>query len=70
MSRPGMDYEFVSEDSIAIEESVTQAYTAITGQGVRKASPEMLFIKWVTAALVQILQSLPRWQKQRRSLPR
>ena len=58
MSRPGMDYEFVSEDSIAIEESITQAYTAITGQGVRKASPEMLFIKWITAILVQAYASI------------
>lgn len=58
MSRAGSDYQFVSESSTAIEESVTQAYTAITGQGVRNASPEKLFIKWVTAMLVQAYASI------------
>ena len=52
MSR-ATDYEFISANTEAIESEVSAMYTALTGREVRGSSPEKLFIKWITSALVQ-----------------
>ena len=58
MSRPGSDYQFIADDSPTIEANLTNVYTILTGRAVRAASPERLFIKWVTAAMVQAYTSI------------
>lgn len=50
MSR-GANYNFVNADASVIEAEITAVYTNITGRSVRAASPEKLFISWITAVL-------------------
>lgn len=52
MSRLSANYEFVNADPEKIEADLTTIYEGITGRTVHPASPEKLFIQWVTAALV------------------
>jgi len=47
------EYQFVSADAIKLEAQMVAAYEKITGASVKPGSPEKLFIKWVTAILVQ-----------------
>lgn len=53
MSRSSANYEFVNADPEKIEADLTTIYEGITKRTVQPSSPEKLFIKWVTAALVQ-----------------
>ena len=52
MSR-NVGYQFVSTDTQELEASLIAAYEKITKTSVRPASPEKLFIQWVTNIIVQ-----------------
>ncbi len=47
------DYQFVTKDTSTLQSEVIAMYERITGTTVHPASPEKLFISWVSAALVQ-----------------
>lgn len=47
------DYTFVNAGTETIEAELSAMYTALTGRVPQPASPEKLFIQWVTSALVQ-----------------
>lgn len=47
------DYQFLSVEPEALEEEMKAEYERICGLAPTPASPEMLFIKWVCAALIQ-----------------
>lgn len=47
------DYQFVPTDAGEIVMELVAAYEAITGETVLPASPEMLFIRWVAAVIIQ-----------------
>lgn len=46
-------YPFISTDTDALTTLLTTAYERITGTTVRPASPERLFIQWMSSILVQ-----------------
>ena len=52
MSR-NTEYQFVSNDTAALQADMIAMYEQMTGLTVHPASPEKLFIAWVTAVLVQ-----------------
>jgi len=52
MSR-NTQYQFVSTDTEALEAALVASYEKIVGIGLKPASPEMLFVKWVTNIIVQ-----------------
>lgn len=45
-------YPFISTDTDALTTLLTAAYERITGTTVRPASPERLFIQWMSSILV------------------
>lgn len=47
------DYQLVPTDPEEIAALLTQAYEQLTGTAVHPASPERLFIQWVTSVIVQ-----------------
>lgn len=47
------DYQFVDNDTSALEAQMVAAYESITGTTVHPASPERLFIQWVAAIILQ-----------------
>lgn len=47
------DYQFVPTDAGEIVTELVAAYEAITEETVLPASPEMLFIRWVAAVIIQ-----------------
>ena len=47
------EYQFLSTDAAAVTELVTAVYEKLTGAAVRPASPEQLFLRWVSSVLVQ-----------------
>lgn len=53
MSSRNPDFKFVDVDVELLEAQLTAVYERITGATVRPASPEKLFIKWVTSIIVQ-----------------
>lgn len=53
MSRETTTFRFVEVDASALEQELTELYETLTGGSVATASPEMLFIKWITSILVQ-----------------
>jgi len=55
MSRDNIDHQFVDTDPEIIEASLILLYQEMTGMSVNPASPERLFIAWLTDACVQIL---------------
>lgn len=52
--RNSVEYEFVSQDESTIEAMVTSVWETLTGQSVHAASPQKLFIQWVTSIIVQL----------------
>lgn len=52
MSR-NTEYQFVSLDTTELENLMIASYERITGSSVSPASPERLFIKWVTSIILQ-----------------
>jgi len=52
MSR-NTEYQFVSTDTEALEALLVAIYEKITGVTVQPASPEKLFIQWVTSIILQ-----------------
>ena len=52
MSR-NSEYQFVSTDTAALEALLVSIYEKITNTTVRPASPEKLFIQWVTSIVLQ-----------------
>lgn len=53
MNRRNPEYQFVSADAATLEESMISMYEKLTGLTVMPASPEKLFISWVTSVIVQ-----------------
>lgn len=53
MNRRNPEYQFVSVDAATLEESMISMYEKLTGLTVMPASPEKLFISWVTSVIVQ-----------------
>lgn len=53
MTARGTAYPFISTDTDALTTLLTTAYERITGTTVRPASPERLFIQWMSSILVQ-----------------
>lgn len=47
------EYQFVSTDTEALEALMVASYEKITGVSITPASPERLFIKWVTSVILQ-----------------
>ena len=47
------EYEFVSMDAQEILSRAIAAYETLTGMTVQPASPEMLFLRWHTAVILQ-----------------
>ena len=47
------EYQFVNNDTAALQADMIALYEQMTGLTVHPASPEKLFIAWVSAALVQ-----------------
>lgn len=47
------DYEFIQTDTTALVNTLIAAYEKLTGVTVQPASPERLFIAWVTDIIVQ-----------------
>lgn len=47
------DYQFIPTDTDAVTALVTTVYEQLTGATVRPASPERLFIQWISSILVQ-----------------
>lgn len=47
------EFQFVNNDTAALQQSMIAMYEQITGFTVQPASPEKLFISWVTSVLVQ-----------------
>ena len=47
------EYEFVPMDAQEILSQALAAYEKLTGMTVQPASPEMLFLRWHTAAILQ-----------------
>jgi len=52
MSR-NSEYQFVPTDTESLESLMIASYERITGQSVRPASPEKLFIQWVASIVLQ-----------------
>ena len=52
MSR-NTEYQFVPTDTEALEAALVASYERIVGIGLKPASPEMLFVKWVTNIIIQ-----------------
>ena len=52
MSR-NTEYQFVPTDGDDIISILVAMYEKITGTAVRPASPEMLFIRWAGAVIIQ-----------------
>lgn len=52
MSR-NTQYQFVSTDTEALEAALVASYEKIVGVSLKPASPEMLFVKWVTNIIIQ-----------------
>lgn len=52
MSR-NAEYQFVSTDTETLVAQLIAAYEKITGATVRPASPERLFIQWVSYIMIQ-----------------
>lgn len=48
------NYQFVENDTSELDAKMIAAYEKITGTTVRPASPERLFIKWVSAIILQL----------------
>lgn len=48
-----LDYPFIPTDTDAVTALVTAVYERLTGTTVRPASPERLFIQWISSILVQ-----------------
>lgn len=47
------EYQFVTADTAALEAQLISVYEMITGVSVQPASPEKLFIQWVTSIIIQ-----------------
>lgn len=47
------EHQFISTDTAALEALMVASYEKITGMSMTPASPERLFIKWVTAIILQ-----------------
>ena len=47
------EYEFVPMDAQALLSQALAAYETLTGMTVQPASPEMLFLRWHTAVILQ-----------------
>ena len=54
MRSNAVQYEFVSQDEATIEAAVTNVWETLTGQSVHAASPQKLFIQWVTSIIMQL----------------
>lgn len=52
MSR-GADYQFIETKTSEVVSSLTAMYEKLTASAVRPASPEMLFIRWVSDIIIQ-----------------
>lgn len=47
------EYQFVSMDAVKLEALMVASYEKITGKSMNPASPERLFVKWVTSIVLQ-----------------
>ncbi len=54
MARSNVDYEFITNDEATIESYITNIWETLTGRSVHAASPEKLFIQWMTAIVLQL----------------
>ena len=52
MSR-NTQYQFIPTDPTEIESALTAIYEKLTGTTVQPASPEKLFIQWITNIITQ-----------------
>ena len=53
MSNRNTEYQFISTDTEELEALMIAIYEKMTGVSVRPASPEKLFIQWVTGIVIQ-----------------
>ena len=47
------EYQFIPTDAAEIEKYLTELYEGICKIKVRQATPEWLFIKWMSEAIIQ-----------------